>query len=58
MAGLHGCEARELLEEFMVLLGWDWGEEEKFMHLVTFFLLLKGNIVVGLDMFRLCLLIC
>lgn len=20
----------------MVLLGWDWGEEEEFMHLVTF----------------------
>jgi hypothetical protein len=58
MAGLHGCEPGELLEEFMVLLGWDWGEEEKFMHLVTFFLLLKGKIVVGLDMFRLCLLIC
>lgn len=32
MAGLHGCEAGELLEEFMVLLRGNWGEEEEFMH--------------------------
>jgi hypothetical protein len=34
MAGLHGCQTSELLEELMMLVDGDRGEEQYLVHLM------------------------